>query len=116
MGATGLSVIGKGCVAAAFVGLHSYTAELAPTMIRNAALSFGSAAARVAGMAAPYVGGPLVSIQFLFIIHLFILIQDTPQNHTRAPPEEEFFRHTLSTEVRMHEGLILSESLSSIIE
>ena len=60
-GATGLSVVGKGLVASAFVGLYSFTAELAPTTVRNAAMSFGSACARVGGMAAPYVGGPLVS-------------------------------------------------------
>ncbi|ELU12833.1 hypothetical protein CAPTEDRAFT_83226, partial [Capitella teleta] len=59
LGATGLSVIGKGLVASAFVGLYSFTAELAPTSVRNVALSFGSACARIGGMAAPYVGGPL---------------------------------------------------------
>ncbi|ELT91259.1 hypothetical protein CAPTEDRAFT_216917 [Capitella teleta] len=57
LGATGLSVIGKGLVASAFVGLYSFTAELAPTSVRNVALSFGSACARIGGMAAPVMCG-----------------------------------------------------------
>ena len=59
--ATGLSIVGKGAAAAGFGGIYVYTAELNPTNIRNIALGAASMVARISGMAAPFVGGPMVS-------------------------------------------------------
>ena len=59
-GATVFSILGKAFTGMAFLSMYSITAELAPTTVRQQAISFGSACARVSGMAAPFVGGPMV--------------------------------------------------------
>ena len=60
MVATGLAVLGKGLNGMVFAGLYVLTAELAPTTLRSGAMGLASMCARISGMAAPYVGGPLV--------------------------------------------------------
>lgn len=57
---TALAIIGKGAIMAAFAGIYVYSVEIFPTPIRNVGIGSASMAARVAGMAAPFVGGPLV--------------------------------------------------------
>ena len=46
-----------------FTGVYILTSELVPTSVRNIGVGFASMCARVAGMAAPYVGGPLGDIE-----------------------------------------------------
>ena len=59
--ATALSVVGKGAAACGFGAIYVFTGELNPTSIRSIAFSMMSMFARVSGMAAPFIGGPLVS-------------------------------------------------------
>ena len=58
---TALALIGKAGATAAFVAVYLYSSELFPTELRNIGLGTASMCARVSGMAAPYVGGPMVS-------------------------------------------------------
>ncbi|ELU10457.1 hypothetical protein CAPTEDRAFT_117682, partial [Capitella teleta] len=57
--ATGFSVVGKAGAACGFGAIYVYTGELNPTNIRNIAFGTASMFARISGMAAPFVGGPL---------------------------------------------------------
>ncbi|ELT95137.1 hypothetical protein CAPTEDRAFT_120455 [Capitella teleta] len=57
--ATAFSVLGKAGAACAFGGIYVYTGELNPTNIRSIAFGAASMCARISGMAAPFVGGPL---------------------------------------------------------
>ena len=58
---TALALVGKACVTLTFTAIYMYTIELMPTVVRNTGLGACSVAARVSGMMAPFVGGPLVS-------------------------------------------------------
>ena len=58
---TVFSLIGKGAATGVFNGLYLYTTELFPTEVRNIGLGVVNTAARVSGIAAPYVGGSMVS-------------------------------------------------------
>lgn len=58
---TALSLTGKGFVTMAFTGIYVYTTELFPTEVRNIAMGSASLCARISGMFAPLMGGPLVS-------------------------------------------------------
>lgn len=60
-GTTALSMIGKAFTTIGFSGIYVYSAEIFPTETRNIGLGTASMFARVSGMAAPYVGGPMVS-------------------------------------------------------
>lgn len=55
-----LSVLGKFFVTMAFSGIYVYTAELFPTEVRNFGMGTASFWARISGMSAPFIGGPLV--------------------------------------------------------
>lgn len=57
-----MSVLGKASISMAFAAIYVYTVELMPTGVRNVGIGFTSMNARIAGMAAPYVGGQLVGI------------------------------------------------------
>jgi hypothetical protein len=59
--ATAFSIIGKAGAACGFGAIYVFTGELNPTSIRNIAFGTASMCARISGMAAPFVGGPLVS-------------------------------------------------------
>lgn len=48
-------------VTVSFTGVYIITSEIVPTCVRNIGVGTASMCARLAGMAAPYVGGPLVS-------------------------------------------------------
>ncbi|ELT98228.1 hypothetical protein CAPTEDRAFT_166395 [Capitella teleta] len=63
IGATVLSVMGKGFVTVSFTGVYILTSEIVPTSVRNIGVGFTSMCARIAGMAAPYVGGPLGDVE-----------------------------------------------------
>ena len=58
--ATAFSILGKAAITISFSGVYVYTTELVPTNVRNIGIGTASMCARIAGMAAPYVGGPLV--------------------------------------------------------
>ncbi|ELT90484.1 hypothetical protein CAPTEDRAFT_108871, partial [Capitella teleta] len=57
--ATAFSVVGKAGISGAFGAVYVYTGELNPTNIRNIAFGTASMFARISGMAAPFIGGPL---------------------------------------------------------
>jgi OCT family organic cation transporter-like MFS transporter 4/5 len=59
--ATGMSLLGKFFATMCFSSVYLYSAELLPTEVRNGGVGFASLCARVSGMAAPFIGGPLVS-------------------------------------------------------
>ncbi|ELU08084.1 hypothetical protein CAPTEDRAFT_81559, partial [Capitella teleta] len=60
--ATAFSVVGKAGISGAFGAVYVYTGELNPTNIRNIAFGTASMFARISGMAAPFIGGPLVNL------------------------------------------------------
>ena len=57
---TGLSLFGKAGATMGFSVVYVYTSELFPTDVRNVAIGACSTFARISGMMAPFVGGPLV--------------------------------------------------------
>ncbi|CAD5125232.1 DgyrCDS13470 [Dimorphilus gyrociliatus] len=59
---TAMSILGKASISMAFAAIYVYTVELMPTGVRNVGIGFTSMNARIAGMAAPYVGGQLSDI------------------------------------------------------
>ena len=58
---TAMALIGKAGATMGFSGIYLYSSELYPTDVRNVGLGTSSVCARVSGMIAPYVGGPMVS-------------------------------------------------------
>jgi len=50
-----LAMLGKLGAAAAFAIIYVYSAELFPTIVRNAGLGASSCCARIGGMLAPYI-------------------------------------------------------------
>ena len=61
---TAMSLIGKCFVTLCFSAIYLYSCELLPTEVRSGGVGFASLCARISGMAAPFIGGPLVSIKF----------------------------------------------------
>ena len=59
-----MALIGKAGATMGFSGIYLYSSELYPTDVRNVGLGTSSVCARVSGMIAPYVGGPMVSAMF----------------------------------------------------
>ena len=57
---TAFTMVAKAFVSVGFNGIYVYTSELFPTEVRHVGLGTASMCARVSGMAAPYIGGPLV--------------------------------------------------------
>jgi hypothetical protein len=62
---TAMSLIGKCFVSMCYATVHLFSAELLPTEVRSAGLGFASVCARVSGMAAPFITGPLVLSLFV---------------------------------------------------
>ena len=58
---TALSTIGKGAISFSFSCVYIYAVDLFPTPVRNNAVGTSSVFARIGGMAAPYMGPPMVS-------------------------------------------------------
>lgn len=50
-----LAMVGKLCITGAFDSLYVFSAEIFPTVVRNAGMGSSSAAARVGSMIAPYI-------------------------------------------------------------
>ena len=59
---TALSLVGKAGASLAFAVSFLITSEIFPTHNRQVAMGIASVASRLAGMAAPYAGEPLVSM------------------------------------------------------
>ena len=61
---TAMALIGKAGATMGFSGIYLYSSELYPIDVRNVGLGTSSVCARVSGMIAPYVGGPMVRTMF----------------------------------------------------
>ena len=57
---TTVSMIGKAFVTIGFSGIYIYTSELFPTDVRGVAMSTAVISARISGIAAPFMGAPMV--------------------------------------------------------
>ena len=55
-----MAMIGKAMVTVGFSSIYLFSMEIFPTEVRNAGLGSSSTCARISGMAAPFVGGPMV--------------------------------------------------------
>ena len=62
-----LAMIGKLGAAAAFAVIYVFSAELYPTIVRNAGMGASSCCARIGGMVAPYVADLVRSIFYFDI-------------------------------------------------
>lgn len=61
MGHTVLAVIGKAFASVAFTGVYIVAAEIFPTPLRNFGVGMSSTCSRIANLATPFMGAPLVS-------------------------------------------------------
>ena len=59
-------MVGKLGAAAAFAVIYVFSAELYPTVVRNAGMGASSCCARIGGMMAPYIAD-LVSLYFVIV-------------------------------------------------
>ncbi|XP_060603609.1 organic cation transporter protein-like [Ruditapes philippinarum] len=94
-----LALIGKAASASAFGIIYMFTAELSPTVLRNAAVGLCSCAARVGAMLAPYIaksgemiGGKFGTIEPLVIfgalsISAGLLLLLLPETHRQILPD-----------------------------
>ena len=63
-------MLGKAAITMTFSTVYVYTAELFPTPVRHLAVGSSSMMARISGLAAPFMGEPLVNCQVLFVLVL----------------------------------------------
>jgi hypothetical protein len=54
------TMVAKAFVSVGFNSIYVFTTEIMPTEVRNIGLGTASMCARVSGMIAPFIGGPLV--------------------------------------------------------
>jgi OCT family organic cation transporter-like MFS transporter 4/5 len=55
-----MSMVGKLFVVISFSGIYVFTSEVFPTEVRTTGMGAASFVARISGILAPFVGGPLV--------------------------------------------------------
>ena len=68
---TVMFLIGKAGGSMGFSAIYVYSGELYPTEVRTVGMGTSSMCARFSGMAAPYVGGPVVrSFTHIHTIHI----------------------------------------------
>ena len=67
---TVLSMVGKFFVSMAFTGIYVWTSEVMPTEVRNIGMGSCSLFARISGIIAPFIGGPLVRIDLTWLLAL----------------------------------------------
>ena len=79
-----MALIGKAGATMAFAGIYLYSPELYPTDIRTVALGTSSMCARISGMIAPYVGGPMVKLFIFYFteLHNFMITGRIPYGET----------------------------------
>lgn len=61
-----LAMVGKLGAAAAFAIIYVYSAELYPTVVRNAGMGASSCCARIGGMLAPYIADLVFFLSLFF--------------------------------------------------
>ena len=66
-------MIGKLGAAAAFAVIYVFSAELYPTVVRNAGMGASSCCARIGGMVAPYIADIVSFIFFVFFCLVFAI-------------------------------------------
>ena len=62
---TVLALIGKAGGSMGFSAIYVYSGEIYPTEVRTVGMGTSSMCARISGMAAPYIGGPLVGYDMM---------------------------------------------------
>lgn len=67
-----LAMLGKIGIAAAFAVIYVWSAEIFPTVVRNAGMGSSSAFARVGGMVSPYIAGIVSYIIICFVINIHV--------------------------------------------
>jgi OCT family organic cation transporter-like MFS transporter 4/5 len=65
-------MLGKIGIAAAFAVIYVWSAEIFPTVVRNAGMGSSSAFARVGGMVSPYIAD-IVSNTCTYVFVLFLI-------------------------------------------
>ena len=66
-------MIGRMFISMAFYGIYVLSPELYPTDVRGVGMGMSSVFARISGIAAPFIGGPLVSYCTInYIIQKFL--------------------------------------------
>ena len=66
-------LIGKAGGSMGFSAIYVYSGELYPTEVRTVGMGTSSMCARFSGMAAPYVGGPVVRpFTLIYTIHIYL--------------------------------------------
>ena len=58
--ATVMAMLGKASVTVGYSAIYVFSTEIFPTEVRNAGLGSSSTVARISGMIAPFIGGPIV--------------------------------------------------------
>ena len=96
---------GRFCISASFAVLYVYSAELFPTVVRNAGMGISSLSARVGGMVAPFIvllGDQSVSLpMFAFACTaLFAAIAGLRLHETKGKPMPETFEDLESSHPR----------------
>ena len=96
---------GRFCISASFAVLYVYSAELFPTVVRNAGMGISSLSARVGGMVAPFIvllGDQSISLpMFLFACTaLFAAIVGLKLHETQGKPMPATFEDLESSSSR----------------
>ena len=65
--ATVFSLFGKGFISVTLAVVYLFASEIFPTEVRQVGMGTASMLARISGMAAPYVGGPLVGTLYYLV-------------------------------------------------
>jgi len=60
---TSLSMVGKASITTTYGVIYVVATEVFPTEVRNIGMALGAIAGGIGGMAAPFIGQPLVRIQ-----------------------------------------------------
>ena len=87
---------GRFCISASFAVLYVYSAELFPTVVRNAGMGISSLSARIGGMVAPFIvllGDQSISLpMFVFAFTaLFAALAGLKLHETQGKPMPETF-------------------------
>ena len=76
-----LALIGKSCITGAFGTAYQLSAEIYPTVVRNAGMGSSSAVARVGSMLSPYIAKSVREIFSFIYIQLPFHYENTPMQY-----------------------------------